>query len=317
MMRGLVCALVCFALSCGGTIRVRTQIVHPPRLEIAAGEHITIVHAGEPFTTMLAAGLERGLEARGIDAEVQSTAAPSALRGTLLVLTVLMSSAMRTEWTTRPESVCGAYGCYIRNVSQPIDMPYLVASFEARLEDAETRAVLERTSGTAETVGTTGGGQNQRRLVAQVLAKILDALEPHSESLRLSFESIDDDALDRAFESVEEGDFAPAREALEARITETRYDDETRARLAYDLALVLAYDPASRARPGAFARALEHAELAVRLDPTSRHITMLERVRAIVSETEIDAARRLRVPDETVPGVPPVPDAYRGTIPNP
>lgn len=317
MIRALFALSLALCAACGGTIRVSTRVLHPPRLEIARDERVTVLHAGDAFSLLLASGLASELRTRGVRADERSAAAPADdLTGSVLVLTVVLSTSMRTEWTTRPENVCGAYGCYVRNVSQPIDMPYFVAAYDARLEDARTRTVLESTSGVVETVGT-GDSQVRRRLVALVLARILDATEPHEEALRLSFESIGDDALDAALRGLRENDFGRARAALTERLAAAGTDDETRARLHYDLALVLAFDPASSARDGAYDDALANAEAAVRLDPTGRHIDALERVRTLVSEAALERERRTRPPPTPGPGVPEVPDAYRGTIPAP
>lgn len=312
--RGLVLASLLLA-GCAATIRVDARIEHPPALDLSAFRALTVIHDADHATIAVVDGLVTELRARGIAAEARSSAAaPDTLAGTLLVVQVIANVVLRTEWSMRPENVCGPYGCYVRNVSQPIDMPYLVGRYTARLEDASTRRVLEATSGQVETIGTADAA-GRRRLADLVVEKIVYAIDPHVEEVRLALESLDDPVIDEALEAVREGAFAEARGLIEARLARSAETDAARrARMHYDLALLIAFDPASADDAEARARAVEHAIESVRLDPTSRHVAALERVRTMSAEARLAEDRRERGGATPMPVVP---DAYRATIPEP
>ena len=308
------------ASGCGGALRFETRVVHPARLSVTANETMSIVYGPEPVARLVAEGLFDALRTRGVVVDVPVTRLADVPDSTARVLLIDTETRVtsRTEWTTRPENVCGAYGCYVRNVSQPYEMPYLVARFDARIVSRTSRLIEHAYTGLAETAGVEDS-VGRRRIAARVLERLVAGMSPQTENVRVSFEAFDDATAEAAVIDARDGRFDDARRRLEARLADGTLDDEARARVHYDLALVLTFDPATSSRADGFATALGHAEHSVRLDPTRRHVAMLERVREMV-----DASRRMTVATPydapstgATDGLPDVPEAYRGEIPAP
>lgn len=317
--RRLAFALVALLASgCGGALRFETRVVHPPRLAVASDETISIVYGPDPIARLVAEGLFDALRARGVVVDVPTARLADVPDSTSRVLLIDTETrvTLRTEWTTRPENVCGAYGCYVRNVSQPYEMPYLVARFDARIVSRTSRLIEHAYTGLAEVAGVEDS-VGRRRIAARVLERLVAGMSPQTENVRVSFEAFDEATAEAAVIDARDGRFDDARRRLEARLSDETLDDAARARVHYDIALVLTFDPATPNTSGGFTTALEHAEQSVRLDPTRRHVAILERVRAMV-----DASRRITIgtpydAPSTGPteGLPDVPDAYRGDIP--
>lgn len=305
---------------CGGALRFDARVVHPARLSISASQSIAVVHGSDPAARRVAEGLVDALRARGVMVDGPTARIDDVPVGTsrLLYIDVVTSVTLRTEWTTRPENVCGPYGCYVRNVSQPYEMPYVVARFDARIADVGSRAIIEAYAGSTEVAGVEDS-LGLRRVAARVVERLLAGMSPVTERVRVAFEPFDDETAEHVVIDVRDGRFDDARSRLEPRLADASLDDEARARLHYDLALVITFDPATQTRPSGLAEALEHAEASVRLDPTRRHVAILERVRAMVDESRRTNGMRLEAdrPTESLEGVPAVPDAYRGEIPPP
>ena len=159
--------LVACASACAGRMHVDGIVDHPAELPVRAFAPIAIVAPPDPDSTEIAERLAEHLSADGTPVVLGESASDSSrIR---VDLAARFTTSATTRWGTRPETVCGPYGCYVRQVSYPYDVVSLVGEVRVRVIDPATEQVLAEKTTQSEELGADHPARRatiRRRLIA-------------------------------------------------------------------------------------------------------------------------------------------------------
>lgn len=241
--------LVACASACAGRMRVEGIIDHPAELPVRAFAPIAIVSAQDPDSAEIAQRLVEHLSADGTSVVLGESAADSSrIR---VDLAVRFTTSATTRWGTRPETVCGPYGCYVRQVSYPYDVVSLVGAISIRVIDPATEQLLAEKTTQAEELGGDQPGRRavlRRRLVAE--ASLWFDTRQERVDTRLPRVSGDDYA--RAVRLARDGRWDDAAGELRTIRSSSAFASrpvESRARVLEALAMAIRFSEHARSTP--------------------------------------------------------------------
>ncbi len=288
------------------------EVLHPAELPVRSFAPILVAHAGDADSREVGAALVEALVRGGTAAELRAASEATSPGMALRVeLAVMFRQRVETRWSTRPENVCGPYGCYVRQVSYPYDAVTLVGEVGVSIRDVVAdRLLAERRIARQEL----GGDSSARRAhVRNLLAvALLGLVDPRVERVRVRFARVRVPEAELAREAARAGDW----DAAEAHLVTLRdgpafaaLDPEDRARVLHDMALAIRFGRTARAEPSeALGRALVVIEQARALHDAEAHRVLEAALRAQLEEARVLERQRAAV------GVPaasiPVPEGY-------
>lgn len=312
-LAGLVAALA-FVGACGARNAYFGEVVHPAELPVRGFAPIEVAHADDPDSIFVATGLVDALVRGGTEARAASTVGTAADAGAARMrIEVLTRFRQRTEvhWTTRPENVCGPYGCYVRQVSYPYDVPIVVGEAWVRVIDVPSGRPLAERAATRELSGMDGEAR-RRQLRAELVATVAGWLDPRVERVRANFLRVRLDAVSRARDAARASRWDEAEAGLRGLVDSPGFanlEAPVRANVLHDLALATRFGGGVRTSPVAtLERALSLAEEALRLDARGVHLTLRDELRAQLEEARVLERQSAGASAEV--GAIPVPPAY-------
>lgn len=320
-LRAVLCA--CLVVGCGAATLARGRITHPAALAMNAYSKVLVAGGHLDYELAVLTGIVLRLQELGIDAEQVELENLEPLRqaggippgSAVLVAQASVNEQTRPEWTSQPETVCGAFGCYTDHRTVVLDVPMTHAQFELVLYDGPTARVLRRVAIQARDEG--GDYESMRMRVAARLVERAEALfSDRDEIARVELLDVELPGHEEAVELAEEGKWTEARAMLERQARDraaARLPTEERARLQYNLGQARRFDPASLARdPTHFARAEEALREAARLDPKERYARTLRELHRHRTVHRAWLAQRARSQTQrSSAGVPDPPPAYQ------
>lgn len=318
------------AFGCAPTSTVTAHVVRPaqvpvrsfPRVWIAA-RHSPEAHMADALARHLAGG--DGVEVRRVDVEDLEPARRAdriPVATAVVLLEMSFEREVRTEWTTRPSTVCGSYGCSTVPRSYPYDVPILRGLLEVRVYDGPSAEVLQEVVLEETDRGRTDAAL-RRRVSDALLRRLLAMVDQRFEQVRVVLLDVELDGVDGVVDVIRQGDWHGGRVRLEKLATTQeadRLDPEQRARLLYVLGQARRFDPAVLEDPH---RQLLLAEEALRrarelddrplyrraLEDLARHreeVLVVLRQRAAAERNE----RQARSARSAAPSVPEPPPSY-------
>jgi hypothetical protein len=285
MLRGLtlgaLLGLVGAASGCAGITPVSAAIAHPAQIPIRAFPRVVLVPGLGPHDREIADALALHLMSSGLSAvRVQSSAlledvgieAP----GTAVVqLSITLSSTGRTDWVNRPDTVCGAFGCYQSTRTYPVYRPITDARMTVVVRDGHTGRTLQEAILTAQS-SSASATQMERAIVRDLALKLGEAVDVRDEPIRVELLDVDDVMVERAIATLRDGAWHEGRELLEGYFASGRaasLEPEQRARAYYDLGLARRFDPTTMDDPDRhFELARVALEKAIELDPSEDRV---------------------------------------------
>lgn len=299
--------------ACGGHGGFVGEVLHPAELPVRAFAPIVVAHANDADSIAVATGVVEALVRGGTEARTIG-ALETVPPGGRLRIEVAARFRHRSEirWSTRPENVCGPYGCYVRQVSYPYDVSVLVGEAVLRIFDVTSGSLLAERTALRELAG--GDGEYRRAgLRGELIALISSWIDPRIERVRVDFRRVRIDGVSRAREHARASRWDEAATELEAVVASDSFTARTpsvRADVLHDLALAIRFGSRARTEPvSALTRALSHAEEAVRLDSLAAHVALRDALRAQREEARV-LERQAVGTVETGSGTIPVPAGY-------
>jgi hypothetical protein len=282
-VRGAFRDLRCLALllclgaasGCAGVTRVGAAVAHPAQIPIRAFPRVVLVPGLGPHDREIADALALHLMSSGLsDVRVQASAlledvgieAP----GTAVVqLSIALSTVGRTDWVNRPDTVCGAFGCYQTTRTYPVYMPVTDARMTVVVRDGHTGRTLQEAVITAR-CSSASQTQMERSILHDLADRLGEAVDVRDEPVRVELLDLDDETVERAIALLRRGAWHEGREVLEGFIASGQVaalDREERARAYYDLGLARRFDPTTMDDPERhFALARAALDKALELD---------------------------------------------------
>lgn len=323
---GAVAGLLMMAVGCGSSTTATARIVRPAEVPVRSFSAVWIATGHLPVETRIAQGLVQHLEnadsieVRRVDVEKlePARAAGRIPPGTaVLLLEVEFEEDVRREWSTRPERICGPYGCYTEQRSYDYLVPRVRGVLTVSMYEGPSARLLQKVSLDATDEGRSHAAL-RRRVAGELVEKARAAVDQRVEPVRVTLLEVDLPRVDEALGTIRRGDWRRGRALLERVVRSdgaTTLPAEQRARLWYDLGQARRFDPATLEEPDRhFGLARRALEKAVDLQDTplyhsaladlSRHREQVARVR----EQQAAAARRRkgsRDPSHDVPDPPP------------
>lgn len=294
-----------------------------PRIWIAAG-HLPEESA---VASALAEHLARDANVKVRQVDVQDLE-PARKAGRIppatgvVLLDLRLHEDTRTEWATRPETVCGPYGCYTDEQSYVYDVPVVRGTLKITVYDGPTARVLQTTSIRASDEGRPFPVLRDR--VATKLADHLGRLvDQRSEPVRIVLLYVKLAGVDEAIDAARHGDWHAARVRLERALSTAGAEalpSDQQARLWYDVGQARRFDATTMNDPE---RHFDEAEQALRralsLHATDLYRTSLadlrrhrEQVRVVVAQREAAARNaRMAASRQGDAGIPEPPPSYK------
>jgi hypothetical protein len=325
MLRRAALSLGLVLCGCGGVVSVRVEIAHPaavparafPSVWIATGAHPIETELGEAIAGSLRSS-DRAVRQVLIDELEPARRAQRIPSPTLVVLLETeFDEGTRTRWSSRPETVCGPSGCYTADRSYTYEVPEVTGHLRVTVYDGPSARVLERLDVRASDSGR-DFDELRERVVTRLRTDLLELFDERVEVQEVELLPVGVASVDRALETIENGDWREGRRMLERarRSGEVeRLSPEDRAKLYYDLGQTRRFDPRAAREPERYFRAAEQAlRRAIALDDDDRYEEALrdlarQRRRESVRRAQREAAARnfdlARTPD-----VPPPPPSY-------
>ncbi len=274
-----VFALSASAVGCAGTHAVRGQVVHPaevpirgfPRVWVIGGESLAEQRFADALVAHLTGDADiRVVPLRDLEPARASGRIPPA---TVVVLPRLVfQDSSATRWTSRPQTICGATGCYTSRRSYQYLVPVLAANLIVTVYDGPTATVQqvihletreeERTPDAMRTRAT--------RTLAELFGVMVDQQVEEVEVILLEVELPE---VQGAIARIDGGDWSGGRALLEEAVQAARtLAPEDHARVLYDLGMARLYAPRAPGEADAHFRAASVAlEEAIALDPQERY----------------------------------------------
>lgn len=312
--RSSVILVVCLVVlaACGGRGGFAGEIVHPAELPVRAFAPIALAHANDADSIAVASGVRDALIRGGTETLVVGALemAPSSARVRIDLVTRFRARS-EVRWSTRPENVCGPYGCYVRQVSYPYDVSVLMGETSLRIVDLASGTELADRTAVRELPG--GDGEFRRaQLRNELVAQIVAWIDPRIERVHASFLRVRLDPVARAREHARDSRWDEAASVLQAFVDSPSFagtSPSVRADVLHDLALSIRFGAAVRTEPvRALERALAIAEESVRLDARATHVRLRDELRGQLDEARI--LERQNRPIEASPSPIPVPPGY-------
>lgn len=321
-------ALVLMLLAgCGAGTTVSGTLVHPatvpvrsfPRIWIAGGHLDHEVGLLDALAAHLRGGRAevRRVELDALEPMRVARRIPAAT--VVVIVDVRVREGSRSEWASRPETVCGPVGCYTQQRSYVYELPTLAVAATLTVYDGPTAQVQQRVTVRANEEGR--DYESMREIaMREIREKLVRMVDQRREEIDVVLLSVDVPEVERAIETIDAGDWTTGRRMLEEawRSPAVRaLDAEDRARVLYDIGQARRFDPATLDDPEAHFAAAERAlRAAVRLDPRERYgnaIEALERHRRqvmVARAQERAAEHNYRLMRERAPATPEPPPSY-------
>jgi hypothetical protein len=202
----------------------------------------------------------------------------------VVLVEVEFSEGLRPDWTTRPETVCGAVGCYTTNRTYFYDVPTVQAELTLTVYDGPSARVLQRMRVEAAREGRRFTAL-KARLTRELVGRVLRLVEARRVAVRVELLRVEAlPAVDRAIAFVEAGEWQRGRAVLERAVDSAQMEQlpaKARARVYYDLAMARRFDPqAVGDAQRHFRSAAAPLRKAIELDPQARYARALRALRA-------------------------------------
>lgn len=280
------------ASGCGTTREVRGEVVYPasvpvrafPRIWVASGR---LEHELK-LRRVVARHLEQGPDRREVrridlgELEPMREAGEIPRATVVMLLELELEERTRSEWTTRPETVCGPLGCYTRHRSYMYDVPSVKGTLTITVYDGPTASMLQRVDVEAQKEG--GSYQRlRRRVVDELGGRVTRMVDERTVDVRVHLLEVEAKSVRRAIRVIEQGDWHEGREMLERAIEAEEVRElpaRRRARVYYDLGIARRFDPETMDDVREHFRAAERAlRRALRLHPAQRYAKALGELR--------------------------------------
>jgi hypothetical protein len=313
---------------CGGGTAVRGTVVHPATIPVRSFPRIWIAGGHLDYEIALLDSLAAHL--RGRRAEVhrveldrlEPLRAGGRIRAAtvVVIVDVRMRESTRTEWGSRPETVCGPVGCYQTTRSYVYELPTLRALVSVTVYDGPSARVLQRTTLREADEGRDYDDMRER-VVNALRERLLRMVDQHPERVEVVLLDVDVPEVERAIETIDDGEWEAGRQLLEQawRSPAVRaLDPEDRARVLYDIGQARRFDPSTLDDPQAHFEAAERAlRAAIRLHAHERYRNALDALQrhrnevVVVRAQEQAAEHNYRLATQRPPpNVPPPPPSY-------
>ena len=268
----VLCLFAGFASACG-TTSVHARIVRPaaipirafPQIYIAAGHDDIDLLLGDAVVHHLRAGGRAAVRRVDVEDLEPMRAAGTIPRATAVMLIALdTEERTRSEWTSRPETVCGPLGnCYTSHRSYMAELPIIRARLDITVYDGPSARVLQRVTLRASAEGR--AYESMRETIVEDLAKRVNPLlDQHVRNVEIDLVDVDVPEVERAIDLIDAGHWRDGRIVLErfAHGPELKQlDREDRAAVLYNLGQARRFDTQTRL---ATARRFDAAERALR-----------------------------------------------------
>jgi len=331
-MRGGFLVWLCFlgALfsACGAVTHVDALVIRPATIPLRSFPRVWVASGFLPEERAIADALVRHLRAQGrVEARWMDpdTLEPLRQRGEIppatLVVRIAVSAeeSLRTDWSTRPETVCGPVGCYTRNRSYTYSIPMVRAQLVLTVHDGPSARVEQRVRLRATDEGREYGVL-RHRVTAQLIRRLQEMVDQRIEEVEIPVLEMDRPEVEQAIAHMQQGEWRAARRLLHRLHrgpTFAQLPPDQQARLFYNLGHAYRFDPRAQDDPEAFLQSAERAyERALQLDRDDRYREALAALRsyrremaAITAQREA-ADRNFRIGREA-PSVPEPPASYR------
>lgn len=325
-------ALHCAA--CGHTLQLQANVIEPAGIPVRAFPNVWVERgellAEQELATQLVTYLQATprMNVRLVDGDQLAAARAG---GTVTPATVVVIFRLHTrelsrvEWTTRPETVCDALGCFTVARSYNYDVPVIDGELRISVQDGQTSQELQRAVVRAREEGrdyedmlprlTTTLGERLHQLTEQRIARV-----------QVTLLEVSNSTVERALSLAEAGQWSDARDLLERFVSSDGFSSLQRlerARVLYDLAQARRFG----ARDGEsvlelLQRARESANAAFELDPESRYARAVHEIdtaiktRRMVDDQRAAAEHNFAIEAARTSTPPPIsPSAPSGTEP--
>ena len=321
------------SIGCGAGTTVSGTVVHPAAMPVRSFPSIWIAGGHLDHEVLLLDALAQHLrEGPRATAEVRRVELddlePLRVSGRIppatvvLILDLRFREGTRSEWTSRPETVCGPVGCYTTQRSYVYELPTLRGSLSIAVYDGPTARVLQRL--TLREADEGRGYDDMRDRIARVFRdRLLASVDQRRDQIDVVLLGVDVPEVERAIEVIDEGDWSAGRRMLEEawRSPAVRaLGPEDRARVLHDIGQARRFDPATLDDPDEHFAAAERAfRAAMRLDPHRRYENALRALRqhrseVVVARAQEEAAehnyRMVGRRPQPPPGLPAPPPSY-------
>ncbi|MEO0321851.1 MAG: hypothetical protein AAF447_02765 [Myxococcota bacterium] len=325
---GLFALLTAGACAAGPV--AEAEVAYPAVVPVRTYPRVYVARGLRSEEVELGGRLARHLDGDGVGAELvdrqrleRERLGPGLPVASVIVLLSLEARReTRTRWTTRPETVCGATGCFTRQRTVTLDVPAFRARLEVTVLDGPSTRTLQRVSFEAMEEGRALSTMRARAL-GRLERRLLTMVDARVERVRIQLYDVPNAAFRAGLAALAEGRWREGRVALERAMRSEAVQDlsrRARARAHYDLAIARRFDPETLAADFErhFRVAEEPLREALRLDPRPHYADALEALRdhrdqlAVVRAQREAAAHNFALEDAPAgPGVPPPPPSYR------
>ncbi len=276
---GALLALEIAAGGCAGVSSTFASVRNPAEIPIRAFPRVVLRPGLGPHDRVIADALALHLVSTGLgDVRVEDPGpvegAGREAPGTAVVnLYVAMTATSRTEWVTRPETVCGAIGCYSAQRTTPVHTPVAEARLYVVVRDGANGRQLQEAVLVARSSASTHA-YAERTIVRDLSEQVKRAVDVRQERVRVDVLDVASPAAAPAVARLRDGDFHEGRMLLDAFFESgdaAALEPSQRARAYYDLAIARRFDDSAPDDLDArFGRARDALTKAIELDPGER-----------------------------------------------
>ena len=324
---------VCFSLGCGQSLTVTAPMQVPAAVPVRTFPHVVVTAGHEEKEAALADNLARHLSA---DSQVETQRLGRDVLGALRAQRSLPAASVVVEielrlrqsydsrFTTRPQTVCGAGGCFTRNRTISVDVPQLRARVQLTVSSGPSGEVLQRYSFEVLEEGRDWPPM-ERRALEQTAARLRGLVDSQVQHATVQLRRVDSPEVALALRLMEQGQWRRARITLERAVrgeAAGSLSPKERAKVLYNLHVARRFDPVSLAEdPNRhFEAAAAPLRRAIQLDPSSRYADALRELDA--HRARLEQVRRQREaalhnfqlrgqPASSDTSIPSPPPAYR------
>lgn len=293
-----------------------------PRIWIAAGALDTDRALADQLAEHIRRNSRSSVRRVPLDPLERQRAAGEIPQATVVVMLESdFDETLRTAWTTRPETVCGPFGCYTSQRPYSFEVPTIIGELVLTVYDGPTARVLQRMTVRTRVEG--AGYEDLRpRAIDNLARRMRQLVDRRSRTLEVELWPVDLPVVRAAIAKIEAGHWRAGRRALErfARTAEMhRLEPEDRARVLYDIAQARRFDESFERTP---ILRLERAERVLRhaleLDPEEdqfvralAELAEQRRDEELLREQREATEHNFRLGTPAAPGVPEPPASYR------